>query len=89
MPNAPLSKSSAELGSGAGATAPVVIVIVSTKKSHPFTPACGVVKVTEVIGLAAFEASEILPNALVDEVAGMPVNVFWSTNVAPENASTS
>src|SRR4029077_5329408 len=41
-PTAPLSKISAVLGSGAGVTAAGVTVIVSTKKSHPFTAAFGV-----------------------------------------------
>ena len=87
-PRAPLSKISAVLGSGAGVTAAAVIVIVSTKKSHPFTRAFGVVIVTEVIGCAARELREMLPNALVEEAAAMPVNVFIATRASPEKAST-
>ena len=82
----PLSKISAVLGSGAGVTAAAVIVIVSTKKSHPFTAAFGVVIVTEVIGCAAMELREMLPNALVEEPPAMPVNVFIATRVGPEKA---
>jgi hypothetical protein len=55
-------------------TEPEAIVIVSTKKSHPLMSASGVVKVTEVIGSAAVDAREMLPNALVDELAAIPVN---------------
>ena len=49
-------------------------MIVSTKKSHPLMSAFGVVKVTEVIGSAAVDTREMLPNALVDELAAIPVN---------------
>ena len=87
-PKAPVSKISAVLGSGVVVTTTALIVIVSTKKSHPFTAAFGVVIVTEVIGSAAMELREMLPNALVEELAAMPVSVFTATKVAPENAST-
>ena len=89
MPNAPLSKSSAELGSGPGATEPVVIVIVSTKKSHPFTPAFGVVIVTGVIGCAAVEAREKSPNPVGEKLSAMLLNICESTVDQPERASTS
>jgi hypothetical protein len=69
-------------------TADGVIVIVSTKKSHPFVAVFGVVIVTEVIGIAAVEEREILPNALVEVLAGMAENVFIATRAASENAST-
>jgi hypothetical protein len=61
-------------------------VIVSTKKSHPFTAAFGVVIVTEVIGYAARKVREMMPNALVEELPTMPVNVFIATRVGPEKA---
>src|SRR5215472_16114825 len=51
-PTAPLSRINAVLGSGVVVTAPGVTTIVSTKKSHPWVPAFGVVIVTEVIGSA-------------------------------------
>ena len=82
----PLSNVSAVLGSGAGVTAAAVIVIVSTKKSHPFIAAFGVVIVTEVIGCAAREVREMLPNALAEELPATPVNVFIATRVGPEKA---
>ena len=65
-----------------------MIVIVSTKKSHPLVPALGVVMVTDVIGSADVELREMLPKALVEVSGAMPVNVFIDTNVAPEKAST-
>src|SRR5712671_7407928 len=72
---------------GAGTTAVVgVIVIVSTKKSHPFSAASGVVIVTEVIGSVALGVvREKLPNALVEVLPGMPVNVLAATKIRPEN----
>ena len=82
----PVSKISAVLGSGAGVTAAAVIVIVSTKKSHRFTAAFGVVIVTEVIGCAARELREMLPNALVEELPTMLVNVFIETRVGSKKA---
>ena len=77
-----MSKISAVLGSGMAA----VIVIVSTKKSHPFTAAFGVVIVTEVIGCAAREVRKMLPNALVEELPSTPLYVFIATRVGPEKA---
>jgi len=87
-PRAPLSKISAVLGSGVVVTVDGVIVIVSTKKSQPLMPALGVVIVTEVIGCAAMELRDMLPKALVEVLAGMPVKTFMATKVTPENAST-
>ena len=84
----PLSKISAVLGSGVVTTA-ALIVMVSTKKSHPFTPAFGVVIVTEVIGDVMLEVREKLPNPLTELSAGMLVNTCEATSDGPENASTS
>src|SRR5215472_13439454 len=73
-PTAPLSRINAVLGSGVVVTAPGVTTIVSTKKSHPWVPAFGVVIVTEVIGSAGSVAlREILPNPLVEVFAAILV----------------
>ena len=42
--------------------------------------------VTEVIGYAAREVREMMPNALVEELPTMLVNVFIETRVGPEKA---
>src|SRR5882724_10094827 len=73
-PSAPLvhlQTRSAVLGSGLSETA-ALMVIVSTKKSHPFRATSGVVIVTDVIGCAAPEVREILPNPLVEKSGAMP-----------------
>jgi hypothetical protein len=81
------STSDEVLGSGIGET-PVLILIVSTKKSHPFSAASGVVIVTDVIGCAVVERREKSPNPLAEKSGAMPVNVLLSTRDEPENALT-